>query len=108
MAMRRLNKGRARQRISRLGLANFIDLSLRNEFYTVPQGVSLEQEILVAGQLLLLSPNTAGNGRAAEVALVLQSMVCDKPPSRVLMNTDISHLQELCSQMLALIISFLF
>lgn len=74
MAVRRLNKGRVTERISWLGLANFTALGLRNEFHTVPEGVSLKQEILVAGQLLLLSPNRAGNGRAAEISLVLQSM----------------------------------
>lgn len=74
MARRKLIKGRVGSRISCLGLANFMALSLRNEFYMVPQVVSLKQEILVAGQLLLLSPNPADNGRAAEVALVLQSM----------------------------------
>lgn len=72
--MRKLNTGRVGQRISWLGLANFMALGLRNEFYMVPQVVSLKQEILVAGQLLLLSPKTADKGRAPEAALVLQSM----------------------------------
>lgn len=74
MAMRKLKRERVGQRIYWLGLANFMALGLRNEFYTALQVVSLKQEILVTSQSLLLSPKPADKGRAAEVALVLQSV----------------------------------